>query len=454
MPELIRPPGEPKQQLSLFDAVLMIIGIVVGSGIYGSFSLIAQSVGSFAALLGLWATGGIIALLGALCYAELTTCYPSEGGEYVYLARAFGRRMGILFAWAQLWIVRPGSTGAMAFVFAEYANAMVPISTDKDSPLALIVYATLSIVVLTVLNLIGVREGKWTQNLLTLVKVAGLLGIFCVAMFVPRANSPPTENAEPEINYALAMILVMFTYGGWNDLSFIAAEVKNPRRNLAGALLLGVTGITVIYLMTSCAFVRVLGMEGVRNSPAVAADAMQVPLGEWGSRAISGLICISCLGAINGMIFAGARIYYALGREHKLFAPLGWWSPRLGTPLTALVVQAAILIAICAAFGSYEGAGGFQRMVSFTTPVFWTFFFLVIVSLFVLRRRDRDLERPFRVPLYPITPLCFAAATLYMLYASIDYAISELAPEVLWAAVIMAIGLIVALAIPQPQAKR
>lgn len=241
------------------------------------------------------------------------------------------------------------------------------------------------------------------------------------------------------------MILIMYAYGGWNDLAFVSAEVRDPDRNLKKALVLGTLAVTSIYLLVNAAFIRALGFEGTRTAQAVAADVVQLRLGNWGAGAVSLLVCISALSAINGMVLTGARVYYALGREHSLFAPLGHWSGRFGAPVRSLLVQGLITLAVVGGFGGlttdqgYAG-DGFTRMVNFALPIFWFFLMLVGFSLLVLRWREPDARRPFRVPLYPLTPLVFCAGTLFMLYSSADYAWKNRSVEALWAAGILAAG--------------
>ena len=378
--------------------------------------------------------GGLISLIGALCYAELGTAYPHEGGDYVYLTRAFGRRLGFLFGWCQLWVVRPGSIGAMAFVFAEYADRLFPLSdattattTTTTATHPLMLYALAALAVLTVINILGVREGKWTQNLLTTVKVLGLIAVVGVGLAFGRAEGPlpGTAIAEPapvtRDTFYLAMILILYAFGGWNEMAYVGAEVRNPEKNILRALVLGTVAVTAVYALVTYAFVHVLGLAGTRASHGVAAELLQRAVGPWGGKAISVLICISALGACNGMVFTGARIYSAMGNDHRLYSWLGRWSPRFGTPVWSLVIQSAITAALIALLGRKDDA--FENLVNFTAPVFWVFFLLVGVSLFVLRRREPDAPRPYRVPGFPVTPVLFCLSSTFMVYASIRYAV-------------------------------
>lgn len=418
----------------------MIVGIIIGSGIFKSTPVIADNVTSTTWLLVAWLLGGALALLGAASYAELTTAYPRQGGDYVFLTRAYGRPVGLMFAWCELWIVRPGNLGALAYVYAEYANHLFPISPAQYG---MIVHAIIAILVLTAINIEGVQLGKWTQNVLTFTKVLGLGIVVVVGLFLiePAVTTPVAPVRQHPPDFRLAMILIMFSFGGWNEMSYVAAEVKNPRKNLLRALLIGTAVVTLVYVVVNAAFVRALGLDQFSRSHAVAADLMSLRYHQTGVRIISLLICLSCLGAINGMILTGARIYYALGTEHQLFSWLGKWSPRFGTPVRCLVVQSIVTIGLVIGFGLYEN--GFQRLVLFTSPLFWLFFLLVGVAIFVLRRTDPETPRPYRAIFYPLSPLVFCLSSLFMLYCSVMYAIENRSLEALWALVLLAAGLVV-----------
>jgi len=446
-------PAAPLRQLSLFDSTSIIIGIIIGSGLYETTPLVARNVPSTAWLLAFWAAGGAFALIGSLCFAELATAYPADGGDYVYLKRGFGLPMGFLFAWAQLWVIRPGSIGAMAYVFAHYASELQPLGDHSFA-----MYAAGSVVVLTLVNVLGVRQGKWTQNVLTAAKVLGLLSVFAIGLLFTAAAADTTASglaataakasaatsAEHDPSLFLAMIFIVFTYGGWNDMAYVAAEVRDPSRNILRALVCGTAAVMGIYLLANIAFVHALGFQGVGKSQAVAADVAQLALGDSGSKLISLLICVSTLGAINGMIFTGARIYYAMGQDYRFFALVGRWSPRFGTPAWSLVIQAATTLAVVLGFGSLAGQDGFQRLVNFTQPVFWSFLLASGVSLFALRRREPNHPRPYRVPLYPLIPLLFCAGCALIVYASLDFSIRNRSWEALWSIGLMAVGVALA----------
>jgi basic amino acid/polyamine antiporter, APA family len=477
------PSASPRRELTLFDSICIIVGIIIGSGIYRTSPDIAGLAPNLAWLMGLWLLGGALSLIGAACYAELATAYPKEGGDYVYLTRAFGRSVGFLFAWCQLWIVRPGSIGVMAFAFAEYANQIFPRMKGRpEESYVLTAYAAASIVALTAVNLLGVREGKWTQNILTLAKVLGLAAIVAVGFTHSEASAGDGPNFHVIENgtvpftldqFGFAMVLVLFTYGGWNEMAFVSAEVKEPRKNILRAMLLGTLAVTAIYVLVILAFVHALGLQGSRN-PTVAADVLGLGIGPWAGQAISALICISALGAINGQIFTGSRIYYAMGSDHRLYSWLGRWDVRRGVPVPSLLIQGAITLALAVWFGL--SGNGFQKMVIFTTPGFWVFLALVGVSVFVLRWKDANVDRldhhgwggsltatpteifaatpteistlvptkrPFRVPGYPVTPIVFCLSCGFMVYSTLVYAVANSSWEAIWSIGILLAGVAV-----------
>ncbi len=294
----------PHRHLSLWDSTSIIVGIIIGSSIYCSAPRIAGGVPDVAWLVAVWTVGGVFTLIGALCYTEMATAYPRSGGDYVYLTEAFGRKVGFLFAWAQFWIVRPGTLGITAFVFADYANQVFALP-ERFHPV--LVYAVLAIVVLTGVNLLGVRAGKTTQNVLTVVKFVGLLAIVGVGLSVSPAKAAAIATEPPPLNLGFIMIFIFYAYSGWNEMAYVSAEVRDPRRNILRALLLGSLAVTAVYIAVNLAFVHALGIDGLRKSDAVAAEVVKLSIGPSAGRLISLLICITALGGINGMIFTGAR---------------------------------------------------------------------------------------------------------------------------------------------------
>lgn len=406
-------PAVPARQLTLFDSTSIIVGIIIGAGIYVSASQVAGGVDSAWALMGLWLLGGVISFCGAMGYAELATAYPRAGGDYVYLTKAYGRWAGFLFGWLQLLVVRPTDIATMAFAFAAYAQAMYDPWDGGHPEWTPRLYATIPVVILTLVNVLGVRQGKWTQNVLTAAKALGLLAIVAVAVWAPsRAPAAPLSGGLP---FSVALIIVLFTYGGWNEMAYVAAEVKDPDRNIVRALMLGTGAVTVLYLLFNGAFLYMLGHAGMAASEAVAADAMGAVFPDIGARLISVLVCVSALGAVNGLIFTGARISFAVGADHGLFRPLGHWNAKTGTPVRALLLQGALAVALIVALGS------FLQAVLYTAAVVYVFYLATTLAVILLRKQDPATPRPYRVTFFPIPTLVFAAVCVFLIYRSIHY---------------------------------
>jgi amino acid transporter len=404
----------PGKELSLFDSICIIVGIVIGAGIYEITPTVAACMGGGLGILGIWLLGGILALTGALCYAELAAAYPQQGGDYVYQTRAFGGGIGYLFGWSQLVIIRPGDIALMAFVFARYATTLYAPWGNM-----LPVYATLAVVTLTLINILGVKQGKWAQNLLTLLKAVGILAIVVVGFLAPTpAPMPAAPSGMTSDGFKLALILVLFAFGGWNEMAYVAAEVRQPKRNIPRALMLGTVLVIAIYMLINGAFLHALGPLGMGASEAIAVDAFGMVAPGLAAKTIGIIICISALGAVNGLIFTGARITYALGADHRSFHFLGKWSGRFGTPVRSLVVQGLISLAIL------FFAGTFIDTILYSAPVVWLFFLGTGISVFVLRHREPHVHRPYKISVFPLPALIFCAACLFMCYSSFAYALA------------------------------
>jgi len=303
----------------------------------------------------------------------------------------------------------------LGFVFGDYASQIFSLGTYSPA-----FYAALAAIALTAVNIMGVQQGKWTQNLLTAAKVLGLLLVVAVGLFAALPSEPATPPPKPSSGaFGLAMIFVLLTYGGWNEAAYISAELKDVRRNMLKALMLGITAITVIYLLVNFAYLKGLGLSGMAKSEAVAADLLRNAWGEVGAKFISVLIAISALGAMNATIFTGARTNFAWGQDFRALKFLGVWDERVSTPANALLVQGLISLGLIA-LGAWTRQG-FSTMVDYTAPVFWFFFLLTGLSLFILRTADAETRRPFAVPLYPLVPLLFCVFCVYMLQSSLSY---------------------------------
>ncbi|MFD3003866.1 APC family permease [Pontibacter toksunensis] len=432
--------GEPKRALSFTDAVAVIVGIVVGAGIFRTPSLVAANTESSTSFLLTWILGGAVSLVGALCYAELTTTYPHTGGDYHFLKQAFGRRLSFLFAWARMSVIQTGSIALLCYIIGDYLAQIHSIGTYTSA-----LYAVLVVAALTGINIIGVRAGAAAQKLLVALEVLGILIILVAGFFfAPAGSAPPATDPAPEQgnSLGLAMVFVLLTFGGWNEAAYISAELKTGRRGMAKVLILSIFIITAIYVLINVAYLHVLGLSGMAGSDAVAGDLMRLTLGEGGVVLIGLIVTVSALTSANATIFTGARTNYALGRDFKVFEALGKWNPQTSTPVTAFVVQGAISLALIG-LGLFT-RNGFETIVEYTAPVFWFFLLMVGIALFVLRRKNPLQQRPFRVPFYPVTPLIFCFTSAYLFYSSLVY--TGLGAVV--GVVVLLLGILLLLALP------
>ncbi len=405
----------PKKELTLFDCTCLTVGIIIGAGLYQMAPDIARGAGSGWGVMALWAAGGLISLFGALGYAELASAWPRHGGDFVYLSKAYGPWAGFLFGWIQTVIVRPSDIAIMAFAFAMYGREIWDPFAGTSFAYGDQVFAGCAVLAMTAINIIGVREGKWTQNLLTTVKVVGLLVIIGAALAAPAQEKGAAATGFDPMPLSVALILVLFTFGGWNEMAFVAAEVRDPKRNIVRALVLGTVVVTLLYLLANAAFLHSLGYEGMASSGAVAVDAVSGLFPAAGGRLISLLISISALGAVNGLIFAGGRISFAVGSEHRAFRVLGRWNPRTGTPVRSLLLQAAVAMALIIALGS------FVNTILYMAAAVYSFYLATSLAVFVLRRKEPHVERPYRVAGYPWPTLIFSAVCLFLIYSAVAY---------------------------------
>lgn len=413
--------SEPRPQpvLTVSGVVGLTVGIVIGAGIFRTPSIVAANASAEWVVLLAWILGGVISLVGALVYAELATTYPDAGGDYHYLSRAFGPWIGFLFAWARLTVVQTGSIALVAFVFGDYVTRLLPLG-PYSSP----IYAALLIGVLTAVNIMGVRESSRLQNVLTSFEVLGVTlvivaGLFFVTPFGELGAAAPTSTAPATSSFGLMMVFVLLTYGGWNEAAYVSAELRDVGRNMARALAVSLLTVTALYVLANWAYLRALGLWGTSGTDQVAAEVMFRAFGLPGVAVISALVALSATTTANASIFTGARTSYALGLDDAWFRWLGRWDAGKGTPVHALVVQALVAFALVV-LGTLTRRG-FETMVEYTAPVFWFFFLLTGLALFVLRAREPQRPRPFRVPFYPLPPALFCLTSAYLLYSSLAY---------------------------------
>lgn len=524
-------PHLPARTLSLGDATSIIVGTIIGAAIFHIPQWVAGQVDSPAQFLGIWLFGGFLACCGALCFAELTTAYNEDGGEYVYIREACGRYMSFQYAWVTGWILRPANMAAMAITFALFGSE----AADGLQWLGVFLFASLGVSLLAVLNLCGVRVGQWSQNLLTLCKVAGLLLVCLIGSLPspagkvaadatttrtgtskvdltparmtsvemppvdetqagekqksdtpagktangqtvpsetqpgetgPAATSPeqtavlgeePPQPAPPAAprewsvavsGLLMALVFVMYSFGGWNDISFVAGEVRDPNRNLPRALFLGLAIVTLVYLYVNWVLVANLGLSGLQQAKNAPAEMLQRQLDAqgWGAwnpwiRGLLGLLVgISCLGAVNAMLITSPRIYYAAGQQHHWFQRFARWNSDTQIPRAAIIAQwlaTLLLLAACSGLTGplgrwlslesriFQRSNPFDELVAVSAPFFWGFLTLVVLGQMLLRVTDPDRPRPVKTWAYPLPNLIFATASAFMLYRSIEYAWSQ-----------------------------
>lgn len=419
--------GLPRRTFGLREAITLIVGIVIGAGIFKTPAVVASMTGDTSSMFLAWALGGAVSLIGALCYAELATAYPDAGGDYYFLHRAYGRSISFLFGWARLSVITTGSIALLSFVFGDYMNQFISLDLFGSGS-GTTLYAIGIILILSFINLRNVQTGMATQTIFTVLQVLCLLSIVATAIYLFASGSTRESvsaiNALPETtsagsNFGLAMVFVLLTFGGWNEAAYISAEMKGSHRNMVKALTFSILIITGLYVLMTWAYWEGLGFMGMTRSHTIASDLMQLAFGPPAQKIISLMIAISALTSINATIIVGARTSYAMGRDWPLLHKLGIWDTRRDTPANALWVQ-CIASLILVILGSWIGSG-FKSMVEFTAPVFWIFFLLAGISLFVLRIREPETPRPFKVPLFPVVPLIFCATCAYMLWSSLSY---------------------------------
>jgi basic amino acid/polyamine antiporter, APA family len=433
----------PAPVLSVFDATMITVGIVIGAGIFQTPTMVAGIAGTPGLMLAAWVLGGVLSLIGALTYAELATSYPSAGGDYTFLTRAYGKHVSFLFAWARSTVICTGSIALLGFILGDYLTRLFSLG-----PYSSALYAGLAVVLLTVINLIGLRGSSRMQNALTLLEISGVL-LVAVAGMTLEAKAPVVADVAAEGGgaFGLAMVFVLLTFGGWNEAAYVSAEVRGGSKAVVRTLVTSIGIITFAYLLFVGGVLHGLGFEQLKSSDAVGVEVIERALGPLGGQLIGVIVAIAALTSMNSTMIVGARSNYSAARDWRALNFMGRWQGERNTPVTGFIVQTAIALALVV-FGALE-KDGFATMVEFTAPVFWFFFMLSGIALFVLRRREPHVVRPFQVPWYPVLPLVFVATCAYLLYSSITYARSQNASYV--ALAVMISGAVVLLLIQHRQ---
>ena len=407
----------PKASLSVFDAVTIVVGLVVGIGIFRTPSLVAANVESEFAFIAVWVAGGLVTLIGALCYAELSAAHPNTGGEYHFLSRAYGKSVALFFGWARVSVIQTGAIAGVAFVLGDYAAQIYPLG-----PFGSALYAAIAIIFFTGINFIGTLQSKTLQVAVTFIEIGAIAAIIAFGLLGSPASDPVIASPAAAAGTAaigMAMIFVLLTYGGWNEAAYLTGELKDAPRNIAKVLVMGTAILTLLYVLTNVALLSILGLDGLRSSQAVAADMMRVVAGEQGGLIVSLAILVAAVSTLNATIFTGGRVYFAIARDLTVLRHVGVWNERGRNPANGLIAQGIVALALVAMGAATRD--GFQAMVDYTAPVFWGFLLLTGLGLIVLRVREPDRVLPYKVPLYPLTPILFCGTCVYMLHASIAY---------------------------------
>ena len=391
--------------LSMRDGIAIVVGTVIGSGIFLVPGAVAKQLNSLWMVLLAWVVGGILSLFGALSLGELAAAYPGAGGLYVYLRQAYGRSIGFLYGWALLTMIHSGTIATLAAAFSLYLGRLLGLTPawSKISGIA-------CIMALTVVNIFGVRSGKLVQNTITVCKVGGIglmvLLLFWRGHFSQLASSfstPILGFSSQLVPFGVALVAVLWAYEGWHMVSFTAAEFSNPKRDLPRSLLIGTVAIGLIYLVSNIAYYTVLSTGALQGTDRAAATAVGAAYGTGATVLISVLILISILGSTNGTVLTGPRVYYAMGQDGAFLPQLAKLHPQYRTPVLALVLQ-GIWASVLTLLGS------FQQLFTYVVFTAWIFYALTVAAVIVLRIKNPDVARPYRVPFYPWLPLAFIVA--------------------------------------------
>jgi APA family basic amino acid/polyamine antiporter len=400
------------RRLTLFDATMIVISGIIGSGIFINPYVVARLVGTPFLIIAVWVAGGVIALLGAFVFAELSTVMPRVGGQYAFFREAFHPMVAFLHGWALLLIVQSGATAAVAVAFAQYLARLVALPLGGGPWLAAGI-----LMFLAAFHALGIKPGAVLLNLITFTKTLALAALIFGAFFLVSPGRGSGLTLEPLVPLALAgrgglpllsaffagLVPAMFAYGGWQSLNYVAEEVRDPQRNLPRAILIGVLCVIAVYVGANVAYVHVLGAADLAATKTPAADVAERLLGEPGARGISLLIVISTFGFLNLSLLAAPRVYYAMAADGLFFRSLARLSPRFRAPTYAILLQGALAAAF-ALTSSYD------RLLSYAVFADWVFFALSGVALLVFRRKLPDAPRPVPVPWYPWVPLLFSLA--------------------------------------------
>jgi APA family basic amino acid/polyamine antiporter len=440
--------NELKRQIGLFDAVMLISGDMIGIGIFVTTGVIAETLPTPGGVLLVWIFGGLLALTGALSCAELSASLPYVGGDYIYIREAYGKLMGFLSGWSSFLVTFSGAIAFLAVGFNGFMAFFFPVlgspETIYSATLAGLtiqvtngtVFAVMVVLLISALHCLGVKPGTWTQNVLTTLKIGSLLGIVVFGVlfgkgdtthFSPLFNWPKITNFSV---FAAAFIPVIFAYSGWNAVIYIAGEVKDPERNLPRALLSANLLVITLYLAINIVYIYGVPVTDMKGALRVSEVATTALFGYQTSAWITAMITVSILGALNAVIMIGPRIYYAMARDGVFFSSLSRVHPTFGTPTSAIILQA-----LWACFLILTGT--FATLFTYVSVIITLFSALTVCSVIVLRWKMPELKRPYRLWGYPIVPIAFVLANLWIVWGSL----TEKPWETLWGVFIVGLGI-------------
>ena len=409
-------PEPPKlaRVLTLLDATMINAGGIIGSGIFMVPATIALLTGSTSLILAVWVFGGLISLFGALSVAELGAAMPRAGGQFVYLNEAYGPVWGYLYGWSCVAVINTASIAAVGVAFSEYLSFFFPLSTMGIKSVAI-----LSVILLTIINILDVKSGARAQNIFTLLKIGAIFGIISLGLVMDGGSAENIQPFYPDRPLpalvgplGLAMVSVLWTYDGWIFITYVAGEVKNPGRNIPLSLVFCMLIVISIYLLINFVFTYTLGIGAMGTSTLVASDSAFIFLGEKGAALVSIIILISLLGANNGFILTSARINYAMARDKLFFRQAAKVHPRFKSPANALIIQA---IWACALTFS----GTYNQLITYIIFASWIFYAMSCAAVIILRKKRPEMKRPYKTPGYPYIPIIFILFAVFLTFNTI-----------------------------------
>ncbi len=421
-----------RKELTLYGLTMVAIGSCIGSGIFLTPSQIAGHLPSPWLILLIWGIGGIVTLTGALTFAELGTMFPKAGGVYVYLKEAYGDLFGYLYGWAYLLVICSGAIAALSIAFAYYLGFIIPLGNTGIK-----VVAVSAIIVVTIINILRVKAGEVFSNIFTGLKLIGIAGVICIGFFMGKPGLLRVQTGEAVssdnllVAFGLALIGVLWSYGGWQHASFVAGEAKNAQRTVPRAMIVGASVVGLVYLLTNLAYLFLLPIDKIIGSESLAAEAVSsvVP---FGGILIAVIIAVSVIGTAGIYTLSSPRIYYAMADDGIFFKKLAWVHPRFRTPVNAIITQSAWAIILLLFWGTFED------VITYVVFIDWIFFALTAFSVYLFRATRKDIPRPYKTLGYPITPAVFIVISAFFV---INTLIEK--PKHAWAGLIfMAIGVI------------